>query len=419
MKLRATIPAEELLGAQPFRKYLKRLLKLNLNWLARIFGSAVFLELPESLQNLDPQCYRVMEVAAQLKKMGILKSLNQIQKIPDEPFAYSYFTQSLEITATGTDFMSNEKALWKNVAETAERYLWRNSHDFFEGKIVKASYRRLKHQALDIFSLAGFSENQKKDSKIIGFSEKTPFGWIKARSPISGKKIFCPLQLISADYFEKNVTTPEKKENREPMLRWGITTGLATGQSLDESIAKGVLETIERDAFMITFLNKLSPPILDLNNLAEQDGEIKKIIDNFKRYKLDITVLNLPNDFSVNAILALVTDETGLGPAFSAGASADFDLKTALLDALSESLMVRYNQKNILNDYSESKVSKLGGRAKKSLYWSDPANLPKLDFLFQGKKETVQSYLGMIGHGNCWNLKMKVEELVKCFPVVE
>ena len=43
------------------------------------------------------------------------------------------------------------------------------------------------------------------------------------------------------------------------MLRWAVTTGLATGQSLEEAIAKGILEVVERDAFMISYLNRLSP----------------------------------------------------------------------------------------------------------------------------------------------------------------
>jgi ribosomal protein S12 methylthiotransferase accessory factor len=389
MKLRLTIPAETLLEKQPLRSYLKRFLKLNIGWLSRIFGSQIFLEIPESLQELDYRSYLAMDTACSLKKLGILKSIKQNPKIPDEPFVYNYFAQSVEVSAAGTDFISEDKALWKALAETAERYLWINSPDFFKYNVIKAPYRELKGRALDIFSLAGFSELQKKDSKIIEFSENTTFSWMPARSLISSRKIFCPLQLVSGLYFRKNTRTPRNDKQNEPMLRWGITTGLATGRSLEEAVAKGILEIIERDAFMITHLNKLSPPSLDLDNLSGQDEDIAKVLQIFKKYKLDVHLINLPNDFSVNVVLALIIDRTGLGPALSVGASADFDLKTAILDALSESQTIRYSQRNTPADYTDLKDMEKMERVKRLIYWSDLDNLPKIEFLLQGKTEMI------------------------------
>lgn len=389
MKLRLTIPAETLLEKQSLRSYLKRFLKLNLNWLSRIFGSRIFLEIPENLQNINPDLHKPMRVAYILKELGIIQSLRKNPKFSDEPFAHSYFAQSVKVIATGTDFVSEEKALWKTLGEAVERYLWKNSSDFFRNNILRTSYRKLNDRALDITSLAGFSDSQKKGSKIIGFSEDTTFGWTPARSLISNQKIFCPLQLVSGLYFRKNVRTPRHEKKAEPMLRWGITTGLATGQSLEEAIAKGILEIIERDAFMITYLNKLSPPVLDLKDLTEQDKDIKKVIKSFKRYRLDVQLVSLPNDFSVNVILALVIDRTGLGPALSAGASADFDLKTAILDALAESQTIRYSQRHIRDTDAHPKDIEGTQRIRRLIFWSDSINLPKIEFLLQGEKQKV------------------------------
>jgi len=170
------------------------------------------------------------------------------------------------------------------------------------------------------------------------------------------------------------------------MLRWSITTGLATGKYLEEAIIKGILEVIERDAFMISYLNKLSPPIIDLEYLSAQDEETARIIKNFKRYNLEIYALQLPTDFSdIYIVAAFIIDCTGLGPALSIGASADFNVKTAFLDALSESLSVRFSLK--FKDRFKNKIdlNKIG-QEERIIYWAKQENLPKIDFFFKGER---------------------------------
>jgi ribosomal protein S12 methylthiotransferase accessory factor len=308
---------------------------------------------------------------------------------PGEVFLHSYFSQSFEIGASGSDLLSEENALWKALAETAERYLWKNSADFFKNRILRKSYKEMRGRAINIYSLAGFSDTQKKELEIIKFDNNTVFGWLPARSLLSGRRIFCPLQLISGLYYRKNVKTSEYINKKEPMLRWGITTGLATGASLEEAVVKGILEIIERDSFMIAYSNRLSPPSLDLDHLSAQDEDLKRIFRLFKRYQLEAHLINLPTDFSVNVVLALVIDKTNLGPALSVGASADFDLKTAVVDALSESQMIRYSQIGIRMRKEGFPETKNTNRAEKMLFWSDPKNLPKIDFLLNGAKQKI------------------------------
>jgi ribosomal protein S12 methylthiotransferase accessory factor len=390
MKLKPTILAETLLKEQSLVTYLKRILKLNLRWLSNFFGSAILLEVPENLQMLSSSNYKALNAICDLKQFGILSKIIKRIKIPDEPFAHSYFVKSFEVEATGTDLLSEEKALWKALAETAERYLWKNSSDFFKNKIVNKSYHELKNRAINIFSLAGFSEKQKDEIDIIGFNKNTIFGWIPAYSLISSQKIFCPLQLVSGLFYRNNVQTSEYKKKKEPMLRWGITTGLATGRSLEEATVKGILEIVERDAFMITYLNKLSPPSLDLDDLSSQDEDLNKILELFNRYNLEIHLINLPNDFSVNVILAIIIDKTGFGPALSVGASADFNIKTAVIDAISEAQTIRYSQINVCNKNKLKSLEKeKTNRSERMIFWSNPGNLPRIDFLLQGKKQKI------------------------------
>ena len=121
-----------------------------------------------------------------------------------------------------------------------------------------------------------------------------------------------------------------------------------------------------------------------MEDLAEQDSDLERILKIFRRYNLETYILQLTTDFPIHIYLAIVIDRTGLGPAISVGASADFDMKTCLLDALSESLSVRLSlKKNFLEEIGAPEELDRHGRL---LYWAKEENLPKIDFFLEGPK---------------------------------
>jgi ribosomal protein S12 methylthiotransferase accessory factor len=271
------------------------------------------------------------------------------------------------------------------LGESTERYIWGWSDYFLLGKLRSATYSEIKERALDIFSLAGFSLEQRKAREVLQFDEKTIFGWILAKSLVSQKAVFCPAQLLSYYYVRNYVKRPQHPNKKEPMLRWCISTGMAAGQSVERALLGSVLEIIERDAFMITYLNKISPPEYDHESLSE-DEEVAGILAIFKRYGLSVHLFHLPSDFSAYTTLAMIIDHSGIGPAVSVSASADFDFRSSILDALSECLSCRTSlRKRRDKDEPVGRINREG----RLIYWSKPENLSKLDFLFGGKKEEV------------------------------
>ena len=367
--------------------------QLPKNWIVKFlekyFGSEILIKIPKGLYGIDNKLSKAINIADKLKKLEIIKNITiKYPQYYDEPFSYIYYVSCPnKAHGTGADFFDKEKTIWKSLAEAIERYLWYSSDNFYKNIIKKSSYKGIKNNVLNIFSLAGFSEEQKNKFPILQFNENTIFNWVPTYSLISKRKIFCPIQLVSALNFNQKVKRSKNLDKKtEPMLRWCVTTGLSTGRNLEEAIVKGILEVIERDAFMISYLNKLSPPLVDLEYLSAQDEEIAKIIKNFKRYNLEIYALQLPTDFpDIHIIAALIIDRTGLGPAFSVGASADFNLKTTLLDALSESLSIRFALK--FKDRFKNKIylNKIG-QEERIIYWAKPENLPKIEFFLKGEK---------------------------------
>ncbi|MDP1629556.1 MAG: YcaO-like family protein [bacterium] len=383
----------------PRRSFFLKILKKILKFLEKYFGEPILIKMPTELSEIEGGTYEIINIAYELQKSGIINSIKKRVNYPDEPRIYCYNAPSSgKSYGSGVDFLSKEKALWKSLGEATERYLWFNSDWFFQGHKIR-SYKEMGRRALNIFSLAGFSEEQKNKYPILQYDENTVFGWIPARSLVSKKNFFCPIQLVSSYYF---------KQKTEPMLRWCITTGLATGPSLEEAVVKGILEVVERDAFMISYLNKLSPPIIDLEHLSSQDEEIAKIIKNFKRYNLEVYVLHLPTDFPVYVNLAIIIDRTSLGPALSVGASADFDFKTAFLDALSESLIVRYSLKNKFKQ--EINLEKIG-HEERIIYWGKIENLPKMEFFLKGESVIIdlsQNFYKVENNKNYYKEKLKI-----------
>jgi ribosomal protein S12 methylthiotransferase accessory factor len=325
--------------------------------------------------------------------MGIIDSLYLSPKFSDEPFFYRYrFRSARQGNGGGADFSDESAAMWKCIGEVFERHLWR-FHPFYEKTLRQASYRELRTgQALDIFSLAGFSSKQQEQFACLQFDNNSVFGWTKGRKIHDGQTILIPAQLTSRLYAQKYARHPAHEGGIEPMLRWTITTGLATGQTLEEAIVKGTLEVLERDAFMVTYLNHISPTLLDASSI--EDAELQKIFSRFRRYKLRVVIAELENILGIPTHMVLLLDEEGRGnqPYCTIGASTNFDTKQSILSALSEALFVRYSIKNesVHGDALTRKIDpKQMGLEDRIRYYARKENFSKIAFLTEGPTKKV------------------------------
>lgn len=376
-----------MLSLEPTRIFLKKILSGMIFILKKYFGSEIVLEVPEELQDINKTLFKARVITSKINLGGPF-AIKKILKAPDEPFIYQYYftLYGKNSNSNGADFFSEERAYWKSLAEGIERSIWKYSNEFYKKKLKKASFLQLGDNALDINSLAGFSDSQKRDYPFLLYNEKSVFKWIRVPSLTSGRKIFCPIQLFSLYYCERRVNYFKNSNLKEPMLRWAISTGLATGRNKDEAVLKGILEVIERDSFMITYLNKISPPQFNLEELSEEDDELKSILKKFKRYNLEIHILKMPTDFPIHITLSVLIDRSGKGPALTLGARADFDLRKSIIDAMSESLSCRLGVK----DFSKIALEKIIDMKKmdrigRLIYWSRIENIYQLDFLIKGK----------------------------------
>jgi ribosomal protein S12 methylthiotransferase accessory factor len=322
------------------------------------------------------------------KKDSIIRKLYEVPRYNDEPklFHYSaelfdtrHFSDSKESVdrfAGGASF-SQEKAIIKSLGEAFERYcLAIFKKDYF----IKASAYDLGNKALNLFSFVNFSKKQLLDKNfpdIFNFNINTKFDWIKAYSIIQRKFFFIPAQLIYVPY--------QFCGDEEKIIRFPITTGAATGGSLKEAIYKGICEIVERDAFMITYLNKLPRERIDLSN----NKEFSYILNLFKRYKLELFIFDITSDIKIPSFLAVIIDNTGKGPAVCLGLKASLNYRDGIIGAIEEAqharpwirdLMLSNNLKKIKG--KNFNLSKLEDRA---LFWSHKKMIKHLNFLLENK----------------------------------
>ena len=96
--------------------------------LQKYFGTEILLEIPEHLQDVEPEMFPAINTAHELKRLGLIEEIKEIPKFADEPFVHRVTALPARANAGGADFLSREKAFLEN--------LGRN-----RGKISPAEFR--------------------------------------------------------------------------------------------------------------------------------------------------------------------------------------------------------------------------------------------------------------------------------------
>ena len=112
------------------------------------------------------------------------------------------------------------------------------------------------------------------------------------------------------------------------------SSGMAAHGSLAEATLRALLELVERDAFMITWLNQLSPPLIDLSD--DDDPYCRAALNEISERGYEPYLVDLTTDLGIPVTLALMIRRNGDGPALICGAAADLSARRATRRALLE-----------------------------------------------------------------------------------
>jgi ribosomal protein S12 methylthiotransferase accessory factor len=316
------------------------------------------------------------------EKYGIIEHVTRAPFFNDEPKFPLYVAKVRDIskltdgrnpdaTLSGLG-ITDERAKIKAIGEAIERYslsLYRKKQLIFD------SFKNLSC-AVNPLDFSCFTKEVLKngDYSFCKINSNTKFYWVGGESLINNKQVLLPAQVIYVPY---------KYEN-EKIIRFPVSTGAACGTSLYFAIYRGLCEIIERDAFMIYYLNKLKPHRIDLNSI--ENYNIRKMINTFERYRLEVHCFYLKTDLNIYTFLTVIVDKTGIGPSVSLGLKCSFDAESALLGSLEEAQQSRPWLRNYV---SRKKYIKrpiiIKDILDRALYWYPIKMIKNLKFLLSSK----------------------------------
>lgn len=316
------------------------------------------------------------------KRNNLLGSFGRIFQFHDEPKFFQYFARIRDYgdnskkdhgTAGGFSFFSRKVAVLKCLSEALERFSLRN---FDRKSIIFSTFSSLTTSGLDPEAVVSFSKRQRESNTFLRLDPNSTYGWFLGRSLPSLSRVYLPAQLIYLSY---------QRRPDESVIRLPISTGAAAGTSLSAAILRGIYELIERDAFMITYLNKLPRSRV----LIEQSVilDIQNILNLVHDYRLEIYVYDISTDLDVYTFLAIVVDRTGLGVALSTGLKSDLNPLKAILGAIQESFhprsWIRREMANFEGKREDLLVPK--NLVERGILWSQKESIKELSFLLSNK----------------------------------
>lgn len=156
--------------------------------------------------------------------------------------------------------------------------------------------------------------------------------WAWAWSQHDKSPVLVPASMVYMPYF------PLHRDRGERPAGPAMSTGLACATDLDTAVLKGILECVERDAFMITWMNMLPAPRVDIRShpaLARLHDE--RLARDGLRYLLFRTV----TDLAISCFLCLLVDDRRTPPMIAAGGAAGLDPVAAAAKAMTEAVQTR------------------------------------------------------------------------------
>lgn len=271
-------------------------------------------------------------------RVGIIRTLSPVVRGVDEPkppFIYqatlSHFdfrmAKAWERVAAGKG-RTEEEAIRGAIGEAIEHYC--ASH-FDASATLREKWNNLRTPAVAPPECVLYSDSQyaRTDFPYHRWNPEDKVTWRAMRELPSGAEVLVPAALVY-------LTSPGP--HAEDFLCPATSNGLAAGPDLDSAILHGLCELVERDAFLITWMNRLPVPEIDCSSAGGLAGSISR---HYARFGIKVRVFNLGTDLPIYATMALALDETGMSPAALVGLGCHLNPQVAVTKALLEICQIR------------------------------------------------------------------------------
>ncbi len=284
-----------------------------------------------STTKLSPQVEQLMELVS--PRVGVIRSLTRAARGPAEPsppilyqavlshFDFKRAKFADRVTA-GKGATEND-AIGGAIGEAIERYC--ASHTFTE-EFQRGTWKALGSDPLSPADCVLYSERQysQKGFPYSPWNEETELDWVPVCELPSGRIILAPASLIYLSY---------RSENFKEHLCQSTSNGLAAGPDIATAVRNGLYELIERDGFLICWMNRLPMPEV---HFAGEGGLPAEILAHYARFGVQTRVFNLSTDLPLHVMMAISLGPSNQGPAALVGLGCNPDPSVAVTKALFE-----------------------------------------------------------------------------------
>ncbi|MBS4054613.1 MAG: YcaO-like family protein [Thermaerobacter sp.] len=268
---------------------------------------------------------------------GVVRQLFEILPAVDDARAFYFST-----VATASDDLlggpcnknnggghyNREIAIAAAIGEAVERY---SCTYISKQRLILSTAKDLGFLAVcpETFSLFDGWQYTQAKFPFKQFNIDTKVHWVDGFSLPDGEVVFLPAEMVYLGY-------DASKEGTS--IGYSTSSGLACGPTLEEAILSALLEAIERDAFMLTWLNRLSLPVVDLTTDATVAKEIEQ---QLTPAGLQHSVIDMSIFCGVPTALGIVRNVNSELGVFTVGAASATSMASATRKALLEAYQTR------------------------------------------------------------------------------
>lgn len=208
--------------------------------------------------------------------------------------------------------------------EGLERYA--GTHRRRRGALLTEAYSKIRDQALDPAECGFYAPSAYRDDPMVGpFDPDREIPWVWGYSLRDDRPLLVPARLA---YYSAGLAADN--------FVFECSNGCAIGSCLEEAVLGGLLELIERDAFLLAWYG--GTPLTEIDLASVGEGAVPAMTARAAMQGYDVHAFDNRIDLAVPVVTALAVRRDGGPGSFSFGAGASLDPRAALEGALSEVL---------------------------------------------------------------------------------